>query len=194
MPRKPKPHGNAKYDWAEIEARYVASDITLERLCEIYGCTMSSIGHIASDRNWTQKRTEYREFIASESIEKAKTAVLFDKLQFDAMTERATDLAAALVAEKLTKEYRLFREGQRSEIEALELKEMMSVIKSAQDVKYRALNIPPPVNRIDLREIKAPSEMPEIEQQIADICEDYERIMTATGGGNGKRNGNNRKA
>ncbi len=174
MPRKPKPHGNAKYDWAEIEARYVASDITLERLCEIYGCTMSTIGHIASDRRWTEKRAEFREFVANESIVKEKHLQLFDKMQFDAMTERSTDIAAAIVAEKMTTEYKAAKAGARTAIEALELKEFLSSLKLAQEIKYRSLNIAPPKQSLAIEHIKSPAES--LVDTLQEAIREYEEI------------------
>jgi len=145
-----KPHGNTRYNWHEIEAYYVASNLSYDQLCEKFGCSMSSLATIAAENKWPDKRAKFRSEVGTEMLRESKAVSLFDKLQFDSMTERTTDLAVAVVAEKFTDEYKRFKAGQRSEIEALEMKEMMAVVKHAQDIKYRALNVPAPRQSVEI--------------------------------------------
>ncbi|MEP0814510.1 MAG: hypothetical protein HRF49_07590 [bacterium] len=182
-----KPHGNTRYNWHEIEAYYVASNLSYEQLCEKFGCSMSSLATIAAENKWASKREEFRNKIGSEQIEKAKHAVLFDKMQFDAMTERTTDLAAALVAEKFTVEYKRFKAGERSEIDALELKEMMAVVKTAQEIKYRALNIPPPKQTLAVEQVMSPAQA--LAEELGALGPEILMLLAAEErqNGNGKR-------
>ena len=181
----------SRYDWPAIEARYVAGQMTIAALAAEIGCAETHIYRISKRDNWVEKREAYVGMVVEAAKDNKQRAVIFDKMQFDAMTERTTDLATALIAERFTAEYRAFKAGQRSEIEALEIKEMMLVVRTAQEVKYRALNIPPPKQSIAIEDNRPPAE--ELADMLAEAGAEYDDLVLARavlvepgGNGNGK--------
>lgn len=61
-----------RYDWAKIEAEYVAGKESMEAIAARYGIAKSTFFKRAKERNFTQKRSKFREKAEEKSIARAQ--------------------------------------------------------------------------------------------------------------------------
>ena len=199
-PKRPKHYKTTKYDWVAIEARYVTGNMSLSALAEEVGCGETTIFRLSKREDWIGKRREHASRIAGIAQENKERTAILDKIQFDALSENGADLAAAVVVEKFTREYTEAKAGNRTPIEALELKEFLSSLKLAQEIKYRSLNIAPPKQSLAIEHVKSPAES--LADTLQEAIREYEEISAGLPddvtepeevhyehGGNGKQNG-----
>ena len=137
-----------KYDWDVIEAAYVTGKESLRALAGRYGCALSTVGRQASERDWDSKREQHRNTVASSVQEEKKKLSVLDRLKFDELTEGSCDAANALIRLELGRMLGIAQAAARSGVPALsvdsqDMKYLMEALKKSQDVKYRALGIPP---------------------------------------------------
>ena len=76
-------------DWKQIKAEYIAGGTSYRKLCEKYGCALSTIKRIAKDEDWVGLRNQC----------KAKTATKIIELESDKQAERMKRLLT--VSDKL---------------------------------------------------------------------------------------------
>jgi len=139
--------GKPKYDWDKIEALFVTGDMSMNDLAASEGVPVTTLYTNASDRNWTKKRQEYRDSLREEQIEIARKDAIDDKSKFDTMTDRACNVASAMVAKKLTDAH---NDPKNKSITSGELKTMMDTVRTTQEIKYRRHDIPAPKQPIEL--------------------------------------------
>ena len=133
-----------QHDWEEIKAAYVTGKgITLRELAEKYGVQQSTLRNRASKDNWRQLRDEFREKVLAGKTEVAINDIVLERKQFDDLGHLIVDGAQARLA------YIMQRDC--SEYLNLEdLTEILDAAKKAQEIKYRALDIPAPKQIIEM--------------------------------------------
>lgn len=159
--------GNAKYDWQAIEADYVTGKLSLRDLAAKHGCVLSTIGRQASNGDWDSKREQYRHDNATAVQEAKKETSVLTRLKYDELTEGSCDAFIALIRLEANRLLRIAKacaqsgEGMLS-IDSQDLKYLAETLKKLQDVKYRALDIPP-VSIVESRVAQSPAAQVEAE-------------------------------
>lgn len=136
-----------KYDWDKIETLFITGDMSLKELAETESVIPTTLYTRSSDYNWTEKRQEYKDSIKQEQIQIARKDAIDDKSKFDTMTDRACNVASAMVAKRLTDSH---NDPVNKPITSGELKTMMDTVRTTQEIKYRRHDIPAPKQSIDL--------------------------------------------
>ena len=137
---------NPKYNWEEIEQDYVTGKLTYRELADKYNASESRIGVVGGKRIWAKKRKEYREGLSKAAINEAAKTSSFEKARFDELITRACDAVVAAMAALATDEYN------RQSLTPMESQNILAANQKAQDIKYRALGIPPPKTQSQIDE------------------------------------------
>lgn len=144
-----------KNDWEAIERDYITSNLTYRELARNYKVSESRLNVVGAKRKWKIKRKEYREGVMEETIAERKRTAVYEKAEFDSKTERVCDIAASLIASKLTTLHNESQEARGKELSTETVMEGLVAMKAAQDIKYRVLGVPPPRSLSSIDEEKA---------------------------------------
>ena len=181
----------SKYNWDEIENEYVTGNLSYRELAEKYNkVSEHRIQKVGRTRKWVKKRREYRDSLNAEVRDEKKKNTVLEKSRFDELTTRVCDTVAASMAKLSTKEY----DGKT--LTPARASEILAASQKAQDVKYRALGIPPPKTQSQVDEEAAylhyQSELAKAEVQIEEdiLTGKIKVIKRAKGNGRPELNSN----
>lgn len=143
-----------KYDKQALGTEYITGDLSLRDLSAIHGIRLATLAGYSKAGEWERKRNEYRTALTTARTGLMLDRKLFDKAAFDAMCEQAVDLAVTQLTIQISSNFerQLLPKGDARHEDALPvmvLDEMIGAIRHAQEIKYRALGIAPPKQRIE---------------------------------------------
>ena len=194
------PHGEI-HPWADIKALYVTGRHTLREISELpeyKDVSYQLIRNRSAAYNWTKERLEYLDAeIKLAEAEKFKLAIK-SKNEFDSMVFRATQVAVAHAANRLTQHNNSLNPESKNfnnpemRLSDKQIRENMSIVKDAVDIQYRVWDVPAPIQRT--KELGNTPPADEVKRELAGISEDLrymelEIISTESSGGNGSGNG-----
>lgn len=128
----------SRHNWEEMEQKYVTGKLTYKELAREYKVSEHRVNVNGSNRSWQKKRKEYREGLCKQVIEETKKSTVLERSAFDELTTRVCDASAASMAARATKDFKA------EDLTPAKAEAMLTVTCKAQEIKYRALGIPPP--------------------------------------------------
>lgn len=60
----------AKHNWKKIKTEYVTGSMSLDALCDKYGCAKSVIGKHCREEKWVEARNNHRTRVSTKAVEK----------------------------------------------------------------------------------------------------------------------------
>lgn len=174
-----------RWDWPSIEARYVTGNMSLAALAKDIGCAETHIRRIFNRDDWKEKRAAYVRRMTEAAQENRQRQAILNKIEFDAVTENVSDNAMGLVGLALDKLLSNF-----GTFDAMEIRELLTVAQKAQELKYRALNVPPPKQSVAIERIESPADalLAELRSLAPEIAAFVPALQSKReNGGNGKR-------
>ena len=114
---------------------------------------------------WPAKRIQYQTNLVEADLEQSKEITLVQRLEFDTRT--------SIICDAIMGQLAIYLADIQAEEDVLTLGTMSSmatIVKQVQDVKYRQLDVPPPVKRLEHTQPTSPGD--DIQTDISNILND----------------------
>lgn len=87
-------------DWTEIEATYIAGNMTQRDLAASLGISYSTLSKVATENKWTEKRKKHRKKVAKKALGRAGARSARKLERLITATEKAIDTALMALEDK----------------------------------------------------------------------------------------------
>lgn len=127
----------AKYNWTEIEQRFVTSreGTTLEDVAKEYGCSYRTIRDRASKGDWYQRRRQFADKVRNEAEDRAVSHQAKRRANMLKVADGMKSAAAMSLK-------RLLEEMENDPTKRLSVNELRQMFKDATDIERAALGMP----------------------------------------------------